>query len=206
MNLRTDQIPQRELYRTLLIAIGPRPIAWVSTLSKDGTPNLAPFSFFNAVSATPPMLGFSPGIRRLPNGSEPKGTLLNVRDTREFVVNMVTFDLAERMNITSGEYEHGVNEFELAHLQTRPSQIVRPPQVAASPVSFECKLHQIVDFGQPVTGSLVIGEVVALYLDDKILHDGRLETDALDLIGRLGGAQYTRTTNRFEMERPVVKR
>jgi len=110
------------------------------------------------------------------------------------------------MNITSGEYEHGVNEFELAHLQTRPSQIVRPPQVAASPVSFECKLHQIVDFGQPVTGSLVIGEVVALYLDDKILHDGRLETDALDLIGRLGGAQYTRTTNRFEMERPVVKR
>jgi flavin reductase (DIM6/NTAB) family NADH-FMN oxidoreductase RutF len=152
------------------------------------------------------MLGFSPGIRRLPNGSEPKGTLLNVRDTREFVVNMVTFDLAERMNITSGEYEHGVNEFELAHLQTRPSQIVRPPQVAASPVSFECKLHQIVDFGQPVTGSLVIGEVVALYLDDKILHDGRLETDALDLIGRLGGAQYTRTTNRFEMERPVVKR
>ena len=206
MNFRTDQISPRELYRTLLIAVGPRPIAWVSTLSKDGTPNLAPFSFFNAVSATPPMLGFSPGIRRLPNGSEPKGTLVNVRDTREFVVNMVTFDLAESMNITSGEYEHGVNEFELAHLATRPSQVVHAPQVAASPVSFECKLHQIVDFGQPVNGSLVIGEVVALYLDDKILHDGRLETDALDLIGRMGGAQYTRTTNRFEMERPVVKR
>lgn len=206
MNFRTDQISPRELYRTLLIAVGPRPIAWVSTLSKDGTPNLAPFSFFNAVSATPPMLGFSPGIRRLPNGSEPKGTLVNVRDTREFVVNMVTFDLAESMNITSGEYEHGVNEFELAHLATRPSQVVRAPQVAASPVSFECKLHQIVDFGQPVTGSLVIGEVVALYLNEKILHDGRLETNALDLIGRLGGAQYTRTTNRFEMERPVVKR
>jgi flavin reductase (DIM6/NTAB) family NADH-FMN oxidoreductase RutF len=206
MNLRTDQMPQRELYRTLLIAVGPRPIAWVSTLSKEGTPNLAPFSFFNAVSAEPPMLGFSPGVRRLPNGSEPKGTIVNVRETREFVVNVVTLDLAESMNITSGEYEHGINEFELAQLATRRSQIVRPPQVAASPVSFECKLHQIVDFGNPVTGSLVIGEVVALYLDDKLLRDGRLETNALDLIGRMGGAQYTRTTNRFDMERPVVKR
>jgi flavin reductase (DIM6/NTAB) family NADH-FMN oxidoreductase RutF len=206
MNLRIDQMSPRELYRTLLIAVAPRPIAWVSTLSKDGTPNLAPFSFFNAVSATPPMLGFSPGIRRLPNGAEPKGTLVNIRDTREFVVNMVTFELAERMNITSGEYEHGINEFELADLDLRPSQIVRPPQVAASPVSFECRLHQILDFGNPVTGSLVIGEVVALHLDDKLLREGRLETSALDLIGRMGGAQYTRTTNRFEMERPVVKR
>jgi len=152
------------------------------------------------------MLAFSPGIRRLPNGTEDKGTLVNVRDTRDFVVNIVTFELAERMNITSGEYEHGVNEFELAHLDTRASQIVRPPQVAASPVSFECKLHQIVDFGNPATGSLIIGEVVALYLDNKVLHDGQLETSALDLVGRLGGAQYTRTTNRFEMERPVVKR
>src|SRR6202008_404684 len=129
-----------ELYLPLPLPVAPRPIAWVATLSKDGTPNLAPFSFFNAISATPPMLGFSPGVRSLPNGSEPKGTLLNVRETREFVVNMVTFDLAESMNITSGEYEHGINEFELAHLPPRPSQVVRAPQVAASPVSFECKL------------------------------------------------------------------
>ena len=194
MDFRIDQMSPRELYRTLLIAVTPRPIAWVSTLSGNGTPNLAPFSFFNAVSATPPMLGFSPGIRRLPNGAEHKGTLLNIRETGEFVVN------------TSGEYEHGVNEFELADLATRASQIVRPPQVAASPVSFECKLYQILDFGNPVTGSLVIGEVVALHLDDKLLREGRLETGALDVIGRMGGAQYTRTTNRFEMERPVVKR
>ena len=206
MNLRTDQISPRDLYRTLLIAVAPRPIAWVSTLSRDGTPNLAPFSFFNAISATPPMLGFSPGIRHLPNGSEPKGTIVNVRDTREFVVNVVTFDLAKSMNTTSGEYEHGVNEFELAQLATRPSRVVRPLQVAASPVSFECKLHQILDFGQPATGHLVIGEVVALYLDDTKLRDGRLETSALDLIGRMGGSQYSRTTHRFEMERPVVNR
>jgi flavin reductase (DIM6/NTAB) family NADH-FMN oxidoreductase RutF len=206
MNLRIEEITDRELYRTLLIAVGPRPIAWVSTLSKNGTPNLAPFSFFNAISVEPPMLGFSPGTRSLPNGTEPKGTLVNVRETREFVVNVVTFEMSDAMNMTSGEYEHGVNEFEMAGLETRPSQVVHPPQVAASPVSFECKLDRILDFGTPTTSSLVIGEIVALHLDDKLLREGRLETGALDLIGRMGGMQYTRTTERFEMTRPAVKR
>jgi flavin reductase (DIM6/NTAB) family NADH-FMN oxidoreductase RutF len=206
MDIRANHVSHRELYRTLLIAVGPRPIAWVSTLSKNGVPNLAPFSFFNVVSANPPMLGFSPGIRRLPNGSEPKGTLVNIRETGEFVVNVVTFELAELMNITSGEYEHGVNEFDMAGLASRTSQIVRPPQVAGSPVSFECKLDRILDFGNPVSNSLVIGEIVALHIEDRVLHEGRLELNSLDLIGRMGGAQYARTTNRFEMERPVVKR
>ncbi len=206
MNLRTHQMSHRELDRTLLIAVGPRPIAWVSTLSKNGTPNLAPFSFFNVVSSEPPMLGFSPGMRSLAKGTEPKGTLVNIRETGEFVVNVVTFAVAEAMIMTSGEYEHGVNEFELAGLKTRPSHIVRPPQVAASPVSFECKLDRILDFGTPPTGSLVIGEIVALHLDDTLLREGRLEVKALDLIGRLGGIQYTRTTDRFEMERPVLQR
>jgi flavin reductase (DIM6/NTAB) family NADH-FMN oxidoreductase RutF len=206
MDVRADQLSHRELYRTLLIAVGPRPIAWVSTLSKGGVPNLAPFSFFNVVSSNPPMLGFAPGIRRLQDGDEPKGTLVNIRETGEFVVNVVTFDLAEVMNLTSGDYEHGVNEFELAGIATRPSQIVRPPQVAGSPVSFECKLDRILDFGNPVSGSLVIGEIVALHIEDGVLHEGQLEKNSLDLIGRMGGAQYTRTTNRFEMQRPVVKR
>lgn len=206
MNIRADQISPRELYRTLLIAVGPRPIAWVSTLSKSGQPNLAPFSFFNVVSANPPMLGFSPGTRTLADGVEPKGTLVNVRETGEFVINVVTYELAEAMNVTSGDYQHGVNEFELAKLATRPSQVVRSPQVAASPVSFECKLDRILDFGNPVTSSLVIGEIVVLHLEERVLREGRLEADALDLIGRLGGMQYTRTTDRFEMQRPVVQR
>jgi flavin reductase (DIM6/NTAB) family NADH-FMN oxidoreductase RutF len=206
MDARTDQMSSRELYRTLLIAVGPRPIAWVSTLSKSGQRNLAPFSFFNAISATPPMLGFSPGIRQLPDGVETKGTLVNVRETGEFVVNVVTHELAEAMNVTSGEYEHGVDEFDLAKLAPRPSQVIRPPQVAASPVSFECKLDRILDFGKPVSGSLVIGEIVALHIEDGVLKEGRLDVNALDLIGRMGGMQYTRTTNRFEMPRPVVKR
>lgn len=206
MDIRTDQISPRELYGTLLIAVGPRPIAWVSTLSKTGQSNLAPFSFFNAVSATPPMLGFSSGIRKLHDGTEPKGTVVNIRETGEFVVNIVTFELAEVMNITSGEYEHGVNEFELARIATRPSLVVRPLQVAASPVSFECKLDRILDFGSPITGSLVIGEIVALHIEDRVLQNGHLDLNSLDLIGRMGGAQYTRTTNRFEMQRPVVQR
>lgn len=206
MDVRANELSHRELYRTLLIAVGPRPIAWVSTLSKSGVPNLAPFSFFNVVSSNPPMLGFAPGVRRLQDGSEPKGTLVNIRETGEFVVNVVTFALAEVMNVTSGEYEHGVNEFDLAGIATRASQIVHPPQVADSPVSFECKLNRILDFGNPVSGSLVIGQIVALHIEDRVLHDGQLAMDSLDLIGRMGGAQYARTTNRFEMQRPMVKR
>jgi flavin reductase (DIM6/NTAB) family NADH-FMN oxidoreductase RutF len=207
MNVRPEQIPHRELYRILLCAVGPRPIAWVSTLSKDGVPNLAPFSFFNVVSAKPPMLGFSPAIRQLEHGYEPKGTLVNIRETGEFVVNIVTSDLAEAMNVTSGEYEYGVNEFELAKLATRASDVVRPPQVAGSPVSFECKLHQIIDFGsEPPSGSLVIGAIVAIHVEERVIKDGKIDGNAVDLIGRMGGMQYARTTERFEMLRPKVKR
>ena len=206
MDIRASAISPPELYRTLLIAVGPRPIAWVSTLSQSGVPNLAPFSFFNAVSANPPLLGFSPAMRKLEAGVEPKGTLVNIRETGEFVVNVVTFAVAEVMNVTSGDYEHGVNEFELARLAVRPSQVVRPPQVAASPVSFECRLERILDFGNPLTSSFVIGEIVALHIEDNVLADGRLGSQSLDLVGRMGGMQYTRTTNRFELQRPIVKR
>jgi flavin reductase (DIM6/NTAB) family NADH-FMN oxidoreductase RutF len=207
MNVRPELITHRELYRILLSAVGPRPIAWVSTLSKDGLPNLAPFSFFNCVSAKPPMLGFAPAIRQLENGHEPKGTLVNIRETGEFVVNIVTFEVAEAMNVTSGEYEYGVNEFELAGLKMRASEVVRPPQVAASPVNFECKLHKILEFGtEPPSGSFVIGEIVAIHVEDSIVREGKIDGNAIDLVGRMGGMQYARTTERFEMQRPKVKR
>jgi flavin reductase (DIM6/NTAB) family NADH-FMN oxidoreductase RutF len=207
MNVRVEQIPYRELYRILLCSIGPRPIGWVSTLSRDGVPNLAPFSFFNAVSGKPPMLGFAPAMRQLEHGHEPKGTLVNIRETGEFVVNVVTFALAEAMNVTSGEYEHGVNEFEMAKLEMRASEVVRAPQVAASPVNFECKLNRILDFGtEPPSGSFVIGEVVAIHVEDSVVREGKIDGDAIDLIGRMGGMQYARTRERFEMPRPKVKR
>jgi flavin reductase (DIM6/NTAB) family NADH-FMN oxidoreductase RutF len=139
------------------------------------------------------------------NEPTPKDTLHNIRETREFVVNVVTFAVAEAMNITSGEYGRSINEFELAKVTVRPSQVIRPPQVAESPVSFECKLERIIDFGtEPPSGSLVIGEVVCIHLEDEVLTDGRLDGNLIDLIGRMGGMQYSRTSERFEMKRPEV--
>jgi flavin reductase (DIM6/NTAB) family NADH-FMN oxidoreductase RutF len=198
-----------ELYGMLLNSVAPRPIAWVSTVSPSGQPNLAPFSFFNVVCVNPPLLAFAPGLRhpKRPEASrgEAKDTLRNIRETKEFVVNIVTYELAEAMNLTSGEYDSSVNEFELAKLTPEPSKIVRPPRVAESPVSFECKLHQIIDFStSPTSGSLVMGQIVSIHIGDAYLKDGRLERNSLDLIGRMGGIQYTRTTQRFEMVRPKV--
>jgi flavin reductase (DIM6/NTAB) family NADH-FMN oxidoreductase RutF len=205
MDTSPSALKPPDFYHILISAIAPRPIAWVSTLNKNGQPNLAPFSFFTVVSAQPPQLGFSPGPRRTPQGHVTKDTLRNIRDTAQFVVNIVTLDVAQAMNLTSGEYEHSVNEFELANLTQRPSQIVRPPQVAESPVSFECQLRQILDFGDPPTGSFVIGEVVSVHLEESIVRDGRLDGNALDLIGRMGGTQYSRTQPRFDMHRPKTE-
>ena len=205
MNVRPEELPYREFYRILISAVAPRPIAWVSTLSRDGRPNLAPFSFFNALCGKPPLLGFSPSLKLVEGAPAAKDTLQNVRDTGEFVVNVVTFELGEAMNLTSGECDPSVNEFEIAKLATRPSQVVRPPQVAESPVSFECKLYRILDFGnEPPSTSLVIGEIVCVHVSENVMHEGRLDPQALDLIGRMGGMQYSRTTERFEMLRPKV--
>ena len=206
MNIRPAEVPHREFYRILIAAVAPRPIAWVSTLNA-GQLNLAPFSFFNVVSAKPPLLGFSPSLRQVDNRPAPKDTLRNIRETGEFVVNVVTFAASEAMNLTSGDYESSINEFELAGLTTRPSQVVRPPQVAESPVSFECKVERIIDFGsEPPSGSLVIGEIVCVHIEDEALKEGQLDPNSLDLIGRMGGTQYSRTTARFDMKRPEVKR
>jgi flavin reductase (DIM6/NTAB) family NADH-FMN oxidoreductase RutF len=211
----------------MLSSIGPRPIAWVSTLSASSQPNLAPFSFFNCVCMDPPLLAFAPGLRPPKSTTatsarmqpqerigdkdtspeetigEAKDTLRNIRETKEFVVNIVTYDLHEAMNVTSGEYQHGVNEFEMAGLTPQSSTIVRPARVGESPVSFECRLYQILDFSNaPTSSSLVIGQVVAIHIDDAHVKDGRIDRNSLDLIGRMGGIQYTRTTNRFDLARP----
>ncbi len=209
MIVSPSDISNSELYSLLLNSVAPRPIAWVSTVSTSGQPNLAPFSFFNAVCVDPPLVAFAPGLRtpkaKGVGHGEPKDTLRNIRETREFVVNVVTYKLREAMNLTSGDYDASVNEFELATVTPEPSKIVRPPRVAESPVSFECRLHQILDFSTaPTSSSLVIGEIVSIHVDDAHLKDGRLDRNTLDLIGRMGGLQYTRTTQRFEMVRPKV--
>jgi len=209
MNVSPSNLSHSELYGLILNSVVPRPIAWVSTLSASGQPNLAPFSFFNCVCIEPPLLAFAPGLRppKQPGSAdgEAKDTLRNVRETKEFVINVVTYELAQPMNLTSGEYDAAVNEFELAGVATAPSEIVRVPRVAASPVSFECKLYQILDFSpSPQSSSLVLGEVVSIHVEDAHLKDGKLDRNSLDLIGRMGGIQYTRTTQRFDMVRPKV--
>ena len=209
MHVITAELSHREFYNILISAVAPRPIAWVSTVSAAGQLNLAPFSFFNCVSAEPPLLAFAPALREPQDAShalgEPKDTLRNIRETKEFVINVVTYDLLEPMNLTSGEYPRGVNEFEVAKLTPVPSQRVRPPRVGESPVSFECKLYQILDFSTaPTGGSLVIGEIVSIHIADAHLKDGRIDRNSLDLIGRMGGLQYTRTRERFELRRPKV--
>jgi flavin reductase (DIM6/NTAB) family NADH-FMN oxidoreductase RutF len=210
MNVLASELSHREMYGLILNCVAPRPIAWVSSLSGSGQPNLAPFSFFNCVCATPPLLAFAPGLRPpredpQSEHGEPKDTLRNIRETKEFVISLVTYDLLEPMNISSGEYPSSVNEFELAKLTPQPSQLVRAPRVAESPVSFECKLYQILDFNKsPDGGSLVIGEIVNIHIDDKHMKDGRLDRNSLDLIGRMGGIQYTRTRERIELVRPKV--
>lgn len=209
MIVSPSDLSHSELYGIILNSVAPRPIAWVSTMSAAGDLNLAPFSFFNAVCVDPPLLAFAPGLRRPKQTEvihgEAKDTLRNVRETKEFVVNVVTHELAEAMNLTSGEYDASVNEFELAKLTPHPSSVVRPPRVAESPVSFECKLHQVLDFSTvPTSSSLVIGQIVSIHVNDAHLKDGKLDRNSLDLIGRMGGLQYTRTTQRFEMVRPKV--
>lgn len=210
MIVSPSDISHSELYGILLNSVVPRPIAWVSTISGSGALNLAPFSFFNCVCVDPPLLAFAPGLRPSKQAQsshgEPKDTLRNIRETREFVVNIVTYELREAMNSTSGEYDASVNEFELAKVTPQPSKIVRPPRVTESPVSFECKLHQILDFSPaPTSSSLVIGQIVSIHINDAHLKDGRLDRNSLDLIGRMGGMQYTRTTQRFELIRPKVE-
>jgi flavin reductase (DIM6/NTAB) family NADH-FMN oxidoreductase RutF len=211
MDATPSQLAYNDLYSIMLSSVAPRPIAWVSTLSASGQANLAPFSFFNAVSANPPLLVFAPGMRS-PKKSEPepawqsKDTLRNIRETKEFVINVVTYDLAEAMNQTSGEYHASLDEFELAKIASAPSQVVKPRRVAESPVAFECTLYQILDFNPgPQGSSLVIGEIVSIHINEQYLKEGRLDRNSLDLIGRMGGMQYTRTTQRFEMVRPKVE-
>ena len=186
-------------YRILVGAVVPRPIAFVSTISPEGVRNLAPFSFFNVVCGDPPVICFSP-IWRNP----PKDTIVNIRATGEFVVNIVSEDFADRMNICSGEYPSSVDEFSLSGLTPVESAVVRPPRVKESHVNMECRLMQIVDVSaRPMGGSLVIGEVVRFHVDDAVIEDFRIDADKLGAVGRMSGSDYARTRDRFSLIRPA---
>ncbi|HTR34878.1 MAG TPA: flavin reductase family protein [Bryobacteraceae bacterium] len=186
-------------YKLLIGSIVPRPIGFISTISPGGVYNLAPFSFFNAICGNPPVVCFACGTR-----SPEKDTLANVRAGGEFVVNIVSEEFAEKMNLTSGEYPAEVDEFQLSGLTPMPSSIVRPPYVAESHVNMECKLVQIVEVSKrtPLGGTLVIGEVVQFHIDPAVTDNFRIDAEKLRAVGRMGGNDYTRTRDRFTMIRP----
>jgi len=191
----------RNVYKLMIGAIVPRPIAFVSTISAAGVLNLAPFSFFTGVSADPPVIAFSP-MRRLSDGSR-KDTLNNIEATREFVVNIVSEEFAEKMNLCSEEFGPDVDEFQVSGLTPVPSDLVKPPRVKESRVNMECRLVQAVHVSdKPIGGSIVLGEVVRFHVDDAIVSDFKIDPDKLRPFGRMGGNTYTRCTDRFEMVRP----
>jgi flavin reductase (DIM6/NTAB) family NADH-FMN oxidoreductase RutF len=189
------------VYKLMIGAIVPRPIAFVSTISLTGIRNLAPFSFFTAVSANPPVICFSPMVRG--NDGQQKDTLRNIQETGEFVVNIVSEDFAAKMNICSAEFPPEVDEWEKSALTPVASEIVRPERVAESRFHMECKLFEIVSVSkEPLGGSIVLGEVLRFHVADELFQDYRIDPNKLKAIGRMGGPSYVRTMDRFEMERP----
>jgi flavin reductase (DIM6/NTAB) family NADH-FMN oxidoreductase RutF len=202
MEITPDSRPWQSIYKIMIGSILPRPIGWISTLNEQGQPNLAPFSFFNAVCANPPHVLFCPMIRGADR--QPKDTLRNVRQTGEFVVNLVTEELVEAMNLTSTELPAHVDEFQYSQLSLMASQVVRPPRVAESPIHYECRLAQIVDLGEePGAGSVVIGRVVHLHVAERVLlGEDKIDLAALKPVGRLSGSAYCRVTDVFDLPRP----
>ena len=203
MILDPNEIPFQETHKLMIGSIIPRPIAFVSTQSNNGKNNVAPFSYFNGVCSKPPTIMFAPA-RRGWDGDE-KDTLINIRDTEEFVVNIVSESFAERMVMCSTDFDSDVDEFEISGLTPTNSQKIKPPRVGEAKISFECKLNQIVEIGDGTAGSgfVVIGTIVLFHIDDVIYDNGRILTDKLEPLGRLAGNWYTRLTDTLKIDRKV---
>ena len=189
------------VYSLMIGGIVPRPIAWVSTCAPDGALNLAPFSFFMGVSSRPPCLAFS--VTRKRDGDK-KDTLLNIESTREFVVNSAQEEMAGPINQSSAEYPYGVSEFEKIGLTPQASVKVRPPRVAESAVQMECRLEKLVEIGDDGLGSsvIVVGRIIQIHVDTRVLRDGTIDIHALKPLSRLGGIEWGCTDRVFEQERP----
>ena len=195
-------IPGKECYKLLVSTVTPRPIAWVVSQDSQGVLNAGAFSFFNAFSGEPPVVGIGIGSYK---PGRPKDTRANIRDTGQFVINLVSEENAKQMNITAIEFDPSVDELEQAGLTTLPSVRVKPPRIAESPVAMECELMQIVDLGE---SGLVLGRVLAMHIHDEMVLDAAnhyIDTPKLKLIGRMHGrGWYARTSDLFEMPRVPV--
>ena len=202
MYYETDKNNHGLRYNPLKACVVPRPIGWLTTMSEAGVVNLAPFSFFNLLSYDPPFVLFSAGVHEEDGGK--KDTVVNVESTGEFVYNMATWAQREQMNQTALIIEHGVDEMAATGLEPLPSRLVRPPRVKGSPVHFECRLHEIITLPGRKPSSehhVVIGQVVAVHIDDAVLTDGRVDVLKMRPIARLGYKDYAAVDAVFEMEK-----
>src|SRR5215475_11913736 len=200
MQIDPQTAPQQSIYKLLIGCVVPRPIAWVSSLSEDGVPNLAPFSFFMAVCNDPPTVAFASGRR----AGNKKDTVRNIEYTQDFVVNLVDEALAEQMNLSSADYPLEVDEFAVTGLTAAASVKVKAPRVAEAPINMECRVVQILPVGHgPHT--LVLGEIVQFHIRDNLYNPatGRIDMYHLHPVGRLAGELYTHVHDIFEMKRPV---
>lgn len=204
LSLAVDALEARQATRLLQSIVVPRPIGWVSTLSAAGQPNLAPFSYFNGVSSSPPVVMFAVSQRSARFGGGVKDTLRNVQEIGEFVVNFVDETLVEAMNQTAGEWDPTVNEFELAGLTTAPSVDVRPPRVAEAPVAMEARVLQIIPVAE-TSSTMVLGRIVRFHIQPTLmLENGQVDTAALQPVARLGGSNYAKLGEIFSLERPKI--
>ena len=205
ISINPKDVSPVQLQGYLQSAVAPRPIAFASTISENGKPNLSPFSFFNVFSSNPPILIFSPA-RRVRNNTI-KHTLINAEATREVVINVVNYDIVQQMSLSSTEYADDVNEFLKSGLTQIPSDIVKPFRVKESPVQFECKVNEIISLGNDGgAGNLIICEVVKIHIDKNILDEnGLIDQYKIDLVSRLGGNWYSRSNQGlFEVPKPLV--
>ncbi|SNZ06729.1 NADH-FMN oxidoreductase RutF, flavin reductase (DIM6/NTAB) family [Persephonella hydrogeniphila] len=199
MEINVKKLEPKQIYKLMTSIIVPRPIAWISTVSKKGVYNLAPFSYFGGISSEPPLIMVSIGSK---SPGEKKDTWKNIEETGEFVINMVTKEVLAEMNITALPFEEEVDEFEKAGLTPVPSTVVKPPRVKESPVSVECRRYEIIEIGKM---GVVLGEILNVHVRDDILNEkGYVDTTKLEIVGRLGGANYCLITadNTFELKRP----
>ena len=185
--------------------VSPRPIGWISSCGKDGSINLAPYSYFNAISEMPPMVMFSSA----PSGNaQHKDSLRNVIETEEFVVNVVSAALGDVMNITSADLAYGQNEFTTAGLEMADCNTVKVPRVAAAPAALECKLWKVIELPKPETGGIgvmVIGTITGIHIADETVKDGKIDVTSYQPLARLGYMDYARINDVFAMPRPAVK-
>jgi flavin reductase (DIM6/NTAB) family NADH-FMN oxidoreductase RutF len=196
------ELSSSQIYHLLTHCVAPRPIAFVSTISAAGMPNLAPFSYFMAGGTNPPSVAFSPNTNR---HGQPKDTLRNIQETREYVINIVSYEICAGMNLTSADFPPDVSEWEPAGFTPAPTIKVRPARVAESLLAMECRLHQIVPHGQgSAAANYVIGEVVYFHVADHVLVNGEIDPTRIDYVSRMGGDWYARANQNcmFELPRP----